>query len=228
MHAWNVDPKEAILIQESLRKKVRIEKLARPVKVIAGADVSLNLYEKDIYAGIIIFSYPDLTPLGHALVKSETSFPYIPGLLSFREIPALMECLEKLPVKPDLVMLDGQGIAHPRRLGIASHFGVLAGIPTIGCAKSRLYGRFITPKNVGEASDIVDPKTGEIIGKAVRSKVRANPLIISPGHMTDVEDALGIVNMTLRGYRLPEPTRQAHILVNRFRRGEVTAHDALQ
>jgi deoxyribonuclease V len=219
-HDWNVSPKEAVEIQKELKEKVDIRPLKKPIRTIAGADVSLNLYSKDIYVGIIVLSYPELEPLEYAVVKSETHFPYIPGLLSFREIPALIDCFEKLKVKPDLVMLDGQGIAHPRRLGVATHFGIVAGVPTIGCGKSRLYGEFVTPENPGSAVDIVDPKTSEVIGKAFKSKLRSNPLIISPGHLVSVEQSLEVVKTSLRGYRLPEPTRLAHNLTNAFRKGE--------
>lgn len=223
-HEWNVTPKEAIEIQKKLQSKLKITPLQKGIRTIAGADVSLNLYEETIYAGIIVLSYPDLVPITHAVLKSSTKFPYIPGLLSFREIPALMECFDKLKEKggmPDVIMVDGQGIAHPRLLGIAAHFGVLADIPTLGCAKSVLYGKFTIPEEVGAANPIIDPKTDEAIGTALKSKLRANPLIISPGHLMSVEDSLRITKSCLRGYRLPEPTRLAHELVNRFRRGEV-------
>ncbi len=224
MHSWNVTPKEAVEIQKELTNKVRIESLNKDIKTIAGADVSLNLYSTTIYAGIIVLSYPDLVPIAHAVVQSETKFPYIPGLLSFREIPALLECFEKLKIKnviPDVVMVDGQGIAHPRRLGIAAHFGVLSGIPTLGCAKSILYGKYDVPENVGDESPLLDPKIGERIGTVIKSKKRSNPLIISPGHKMSVEDSLEITKKCLKDYKLPEPTRLAHDLVNSFRRGEI-------
>ncbi len=224
MHSWNVTPKEAIEIQKELRDKVRITPLDKEIKTIAGADVSLNMFSTTIYAGIIVLSYPELKPIAHAVVQSETKFPYIPGLLSFREIPALLQCFDKLKSKgviPDVVMVDGQGIAHPRRLGIAAHLGALLNIPTLGCAKSVLYGKFDMPKEAGDQSQITDPKTGEVIGAALKSKARCNPLIISPGHMMSESDALRITKQSLRGYRLPEPTRFAHELVNKFRTGEI-------
>ena len=187
------------------------------------------MFEKDIYAGIIVLSFPDLVPIDRALVKSRTDFPYVPGLLSFREIPALMECFEQLKAKhaiPDVIMVDGQGIAHPRRLGIAAHFGLVAGVPTIGCAKSPLYGKYEDPiltRQVGDHAYIHDPKkpSDEIIGTALFSKKNSKPLIISPGNHVSVDEALDITRACLRGYRLPEPTRQAHNLVNAFRKSEV-------
>lgn len=179
------------------------------------------MFQKEIYAGVIVLSYPDLDVLDYSVVKSETSFPYISGLLSFREIPPLMECIEKLSVYPDVYMVDGQGIAHPRKFGIASHLGVLIGSPTIGCAKSRLYGKYEEPLEVGESKLILDPKTGEELGNAFKSKARAKPLIVSPGHLITIKESLEITRNVLSGYRLPEPTRQAHDLVNKFRRGEL-------
>ena len=220
-HEWNVTPAEAISIQKELQEKVLIKPLSKPIKVIAGVDVSLNMFEKDIYAGIILFSFPDLEVLEYALVKSKTSFPYISGLLSFREIPALLECYKKLTIKPDLIVVDGQGIAHPRRFGIASHLGVLLNVPTIGCAKSKLYGTYKEPKKVFGESEIVNPKTEEVIGVAFKSKKNSNPLIVSPGHLVTVHESIKIIKETLHGYKLPEPTRQAHLLVNKFRKREV-------
>lgn len=221
-HSWDVTPTEAVQLQYTLKEKVRIEPLKKSIRVIAGVDVSLNMFEKDIYAGVVLLSYPDMTVIGHSVVKGRTEFPYIPGLLSFREIPALLECFAKLPQLPDLVMVDGQGIAHPRHFGIASHLGVLLDAPTIGCGKSRLYGQFVEPIVPGESTAITDPKTGELLGMALKSKTRSNPLIISPGHKVSIAQALEIAKTCLRGYRLPEPTRQAHLLVNAFRKGEIT------
>lgn len=227
-HTWNVSPQEAVAIQKELRDRVDLsplgQTLTHPIRTIAGADVSLNRFETDIYAGIIVLSYPDLTPIAHSLVKSKTTFPYVPGLLSFREIPALMEAYEKLEHKPDVVMVDGQGVAHPRRLGIATHFGIVANVPTIGCAKSLLTGTFSEPGlEAGSRSPIYDRwnKT-EIIGTALRSKNKTNPLIISAGYKITQEEAVDTVLSCLRGYRLPEPTRLAHELTNKFRRGEIT------
>lgn len=216
---WDVSPKEAVAIQKELAESVRIEPLRTPLHTIAGADVSLNMFAKEIFAGIIVLSYPELVPLEYSVIKSETNFPYIPGLLSFREVPALLECYKNLKHKPDLIMVDGQGIAHPRRLGIAAHLGALLNVPTIGCAKSRLYGAYKEPHEVGEAEKIIDPKTGELLGYAYKSKARSNPLLISPGHKVSQHEALEIVQNSLREYRLPEPTRLAHKLVNSFRTG---------
>jgi deoxyribonuclease V len=232
MHQWNVSPKEAIELQKKLQSEVRIEPLKKGIKYIAGADISLNRFSPEIFAGIIVFTFPEFEVVEHALVESKTDFPYIPGLLSFREVPALLQVWEKLNIKPNILMVDGQGIAHPRKIGIASHIGVLLDIPTIGVAKSPLYGIFKKPgDNAGSLSYIYDSPKGEasrynreeVIGAALRSKERSKPLIISPGHKIDIEGSLDIVRQSLRGYRLPEPTRLAHQLVNQFRRGEILA-----
>ncbi len=221
IHSWDVTPAEAIRIQKALGERVDLSSLDSTVKIIAGADVSLERFGDELFAGIILLSYPDLRPLGHAVHKMKVTFPYIPGLLSFREIPGLMKCLEKLKVRPDLIMVDGQGIAHPRRLGIATHLGILSGIPTVGCAKSVLFGVHSEPRVVGDASPLADPVTRETLGYVYKSKEKSNPLFISPGHKVSVSDALNVVTGCLKGYRLPEPTRLAHLLVNAFREGEV-------
>jgi deoxyribonuclease V len=227
-HEWSVTPKEAIEIQNRLRTEVRIEPFGKKIRYIAGCDVSLNLYSTTIYAGFVVLSYPDMVMVDHAVVVDETRFPYVPGLLSFREIPALMKAWEKLQRKlkkdtrgvcPDIIMVDGQGIAHPRRLGIASHLGVMLDMPTIGCAKNVLTGIYEKPKNVGDASPLIDPKTNEMIGTILQSKARSKPLVISAGHKITQEESLEIIRTCLKGYKLPEPTRLAHITMNEYRKG---------
>lgn len=230
-HNWNVTPAEAIAIQKQLRDQVQVQPLGKKICFIAGADVSLNLFSKTIYAGIIVLSYPDLEIIDHALVKSETSFPYIPGLLSFREAPALLECWKKLKTKPDLVVVDGVGIAHPRRIGIASHFGILANIPTIGCSKNILTGEYEEPAIEAGSSSPIYARTPassttvdepqEIIGTAIRTKNKVKPVFVSPGHLISAEESAALILSCVRKHRLPEPTRQAHLLVNKFRTGEI-------
>ncbi|MET0262185.1 MAG: deoxyribonuclease V [Rariglobus sp.] len=218
-HAWDVPPKRAIEIQQQLRTQVRLQPLDREVRFIAGADVSMNLYSNVLYAGFAVMSWPDLAPVDHAVVEDVTKFPYVPGLLSFREIPALLKAWAKLTTKPDLVVVDGMGIAHPRRLGIASHLGVMLDVPALGCGKSILTGICREPDSrAGSQSPLTDRSTGEVIGMALRTKARANPVYISPGHLITLDESVAIVSACLRGYRLPEPTRRAHELVNDFRR----------
>ena len=219
-HEWKVSAKEAVVIQEDMRKEVKLVPLVKEIKYIAGCDVSMSLYSSTIYAGFVVMSYPDMRIVDHAVVKDETHFPYVPGLLSFREIPALLKAWELLKQKPDLVVVDGQGIAHPRRLGIASHLGVVLDIPTIGCGKSKLTGVFTPPKDVGETSVLLDPKTKEILGGVLLSKLRSNPLFISPGHLVTIPESIEIVKSCLQGYRLPEPTRMAHNIMNEYRKKE--------
>ncbi|MDB4984374.1 MAG: deoxyribonuclease [Patescibacteria group bacterium] len=224
-----MSPTEAVALQKKLREELRHISLPRKPKFIAGADVSLERFGTELFAGIIVLSYPSLEIVEHSCIKTPVTFPYVPGLLSFREIPGLLECWDALKTKPDVVVVDGHGIAHPRRLGIAAHFGLVADVPTIGCAKSRLYGEYDMPsEEPGSETEIIDPKTGEVIGIALRSKKKSNPLLISPGNLITLAESLSIIKTCLRGYRLPEPTRLAHNLVNAFRKNEISVHKLYQ
>lgn len=214
---------EAIQIQKELRRNVNTEKFKGKIKFIAGADVSFNKFEEDVYAGIIVLSYPELKIVDYSVIKSVAKFPYIPGLLSFREIPALLLDYQKLKTKPDLVMVDGQGICHPRRLGIATHFGLVVDLPTIGAAKSLLTGTFEPPEpKRGNFSYIYDRSSRtEKIGAAVITKNNVKPMIVSPGNKINLEQSIDLILKCALKHRMPEPTRQAHLLVNKFRRGEI-------
>jgi deoxyribonuclease V len=227
-HSWDVSPTEAIQIQQDLRSCVKIQTLTHPITAIAGADISFNKYSDEIYAGMVVLSFPKLELLEQVAVVTSVKFPYIPGLLSFREIPSLWQVWHKLKLKPDVVMFDGQGIAHPRRLGIASHFGVLSGCPTIGCAKSLLTGKYIEPGlGQGDYTPLMAPmrygQQMEKIGMVLRTKKNVKPVFVSPGHLVSFDDAREVVLQCVTKYRLPEPTRQAHILVNKIRKGEIEA-----
>lgn len=192
------------------------------IKTIAGADISLNLYSTTIYAGIIVLSFPQLLPVAYSLVKAETRFPYVPGFLAFREVPALVQVWEQMQLKPDVLVVDGHGIAHPRRMGIAAHFGAVTGQVSMGCAKNILCGKYAEPAiEKGSHSPIIDK--GEQIGYAFRSKAKTAPVYISPGHLLGMANSLDIIQRCTGKYRIPEPTRLAHKLVNRFRKGELTA-----
>ncbi len=212
----HLTPAQAIAYQHELRKQLNISKLDKPIRIIAGSDISFNKYSDIVYAGIVVFSYPDLKIIGQSTAISKTTFPYISGLLAFREVPALLEAWNKLDIKPDVLVLDGQGIAHERRLGIATHFGLIANTPTIGSAKSRLTGKY---KESGEEMFAQSPMydKGELIGVALRSKKKCNPIYISPGNMISMEQSVEIIKNCIHGYRIPEPTRQAHLLVNQVR-----------
>ncbi|EMR02209.1 deoxyribonuclease V [Cesiribacter andamanensis] len=213
---------EAVQLQQQLREQISLSPLTAPVRYLAGADISFNLYEDTVYAGIVVLELPGLTPVVHALAQCVAGFPYVPGLLSFREIPSLLQAWELLPLKPDALVVDGHGIAHPRRMGIASHFGLVTGCPSMGCAKKKLAGRYEEPAlEKGSISPLLHKK--EVIGWAFRSKTGTKPVFISLGNGMSGEDALSLTRRSLGKYRIPEPTRQAHLLVNRFRRGEVPA-----
>src|SRR5919202_4465343 len=159
LHDWSVTPKEAIELQKSLRERVRVEPLKRKIETVAGADISFNKFEPTVYAGLVVLRLPTLEVVEEVGVVSETRFPYVPGLLSFRETPSVLEAWAKLKTEPDAVMFDGQGIAHPRRVGIASHVGLLIKRPTFGCAKSVLVGKFEEPdEERGSWSPLIEPK----------------------------------------------------------------------
>jgi deoxyribonuclease V len=216
LHRWDLTPREAVEVQQRMRNMVRLRPLARPVGAIAGADISYNKFSETVFAGLVVLSLPDLRIVETAGVRSVAKFPYVPGLLSFREAPSLLEAWEKLKTKPDVLMFDGQGIAHPRRFGIACHVGVLLDWPTIGCAKSILVGRYgELGLEAGSRSPLVDK--GEQVGVALRTKSKVAPVYVSPGHLMDLDSAVDLVLRSTTKYRLPEPTRQAHLLVNRLR-----------
>ncbi len=222
-HAWNVTPKEAIEIQKQIRDQVRIEPLDKEVKLIAGCDISMSLYSTTFYGGFVVLSYPELELVDDAFVKETVTFPYIPGLLSFREIPSLLKAWDKLKTKPDLIAVDGVGIAHPRRIGIASHLGVLLDIPTIGCAKSVLTGVYEEPSQEAGSfnylRDRAHPK--EILGAAVRTKKNVKPMFISPGHKITVDESITLIQTCIKKHRMPEPTRYAHNVMNDYRKKDL-------
>lgn len=211
---------EATQVQRELRKKLDTGERALSLQTIGGADISLNLYSTTIYAGIILLSFPQLQPVAYSLVKAETHFPYVPGYLAFREVPALLDVWQQMSVKPDVLVVDGHGIAHPRRMGIAAHFGALTGQTSMGCAKKILFGKFADPDaTIGSATPIMDKE--EQIGYAFRSKSKTAPVYVSPGYDMGLENALEVIRQSTGKYRIPEPTRLAHKLVNRFRKGEL-------
>jgi deoxyribonuclease V len=219
LHDWNLTPGEAIEIQQRLRSLVKIEARTHEFKTIAGADISFNKFSETVYAGIVVLSFPGLQIVESVGVRSVARFPYVPGLLSFRETPSLLEAWDKLETMPDALMLDGQGIAHPRRFGIACHVGVLLDLPTIGCAKSILVGRHdeLDPE-AGSRAPLID--RGEQVGVALRTKKKVAPVYVSAGHLIDLDSAVDLVLKSTWKYRQPEPTRQAHLLVNRLRRAD--------
>jgi deoxyribonuclease V len=208
LHNWNLTPQEAMLVQAEMRQRLILRWEDRPVNTIGGVDVSIK--EEFTRAAIVILRYPALTPLESTVADTPLSFPYIPGLLAFREGPAVLAAWHELKNKPDLLMFDGQGIAHPRGVGIASHMGLWLERPTIGVAKSRLYGLHTeVGARRGDRADLLDKNTN-VIGTVLRTREKTNVLYISPGHLIDVEHATQFVSHCVAGYRLPEPTRWAH------------------
>lgn len=213
---WNLSPKEAVAEQQRLRSLVRVEPLTRFVQTIGGADISFNKFSETVYAGIVVLDLNSLQIVETAGVRSVAKFPYVPGLLSFRETPSLLEAWAQLKTKPDVLMLDGQGLAHPRRCGIACHIGVLLDLPTIGCAKSILVGKHgELAAAAGSQAPLID--RGEQVGVALRTKMNVAPVYVSAGHLIDLPGAVDLVLRSTTKYRQPEPTRQAHLLVNRLR-----------
>lgn len=207
-HSWDVSVEEAREIQSNLRQHVIKTNSFEPseIKSVAGIDVSLK---DEGQAAVVVLSFPDLKLLDRAIATRKLTFPYVPGLLSFREVPLVLDAVARLKVRPDLLMVDGQGYAHPRRFGIACHLGLFLDLPSIGCAKSVLTGHFDNlGLNPGDQSPLIH--RGETIGMALRSKLRTNPLIISIGHKIDLPTSVDFVIKCLRGYRLPETTRAAH------------------
>jgi deoxyribonuclease V len=217
LHGWDLTPREAIELQRKLAGRVVLEDcLPRAPELVAGVDVSYRRHGALFFAAVVVLHLPDLEPVAEVSAAGRVSFPYIPGLLSFRELPVLLEAFRHLPFSPDLVMVDGQGIAHPRRLGLASHLGLWLDLPTIGCAKSRLCGDHLPAGDRrGQQTPLWD--RGERIGAVVTTRDRVKPLFVSPGHKIDAERAVALVLACGGRYRLPEPTRQAHLFSNRQR-----------
>jgi deoxyribonuclease V len=216
LHAWNLGPKEAVALQREFADRVVRRGLRQRFRLVAGADVSYARFSKTLYAGVVVLQMPELHVVESQSVVCEASFPYVPGLLSFREAPAVLEAFGRLRSEPDVVILDGQGFAHPRRFGLACHLGLWLDRATIGCAKSLLIGEYNDlGDEVGAQAALKDK--GEVIGTALRTRSRCKPVFVSVGHRIGLPSAVGVILSTCRGYRLPEPTRQAHLLVNSLR-----------
>lgn len=212
-HAWDVSPSEAIEIQRRLRPLLVVEDRFDKIEIIAGVDVGFEDQGQTTRAAVVSLSFPGLRTLGSAVSRRPTQFPYIPGLLSFREIPAVMQALKLLSGTPDMLLVDGQGIAHPRRLGIAAHLGLLTDIPSIGVGKSRLCGTHAqVPDEKGAWVSLKDGD--EIIGAVVRSRQGVKPIYVSPGHRVGLESAIHYVMAAVTRYKLPETTRAADRLAS--------------
>ena len=209
LHAWDVSPSAAIAIQQRLRHQIRQEWEPATLKVQRVAGIDVGIKEGMARAAVVVLSYPALQPLDVALAEEPVSFPYVPGLLTFREGPVVLAALAHLRVEPDLLIFDGQGVAHPRRLGIAAHIGSLVDRPSIGCAKSRLWGKHQEPGS--KKGDYALLRDGQkVIGAVVRTRTAVKPVYVSVGHRVDLARAIEYVLGCCTRFRLPETTRLAH------------------
>lgn len=212
-HPWDLDPAEAIALQQELRKHIITEDRLNGVQRVAGVDVGFEDDFSITRAAVVVLRYPELALVEKAIACRPTSFPYVPGLLSFREIPAVLEALERLTTLPDLLICDGQGIAHPRRMGIAAHLGLITDIPAIGVGKKRLCGAYgKAPERKGEWTPLRDRH--EVIGAVLRTREGVKPVFVSPGHRISLETAISYVMGCVTRYRLPETTRLADRLAS--------------
>jgi len=218
LHRWNLGYAEAVAVQEQVCEMVELRPLSlRRIRTVAGSDLAVSKTLDRLVAAVVVMTFPGLEVVETQTVSTPLVFPYIPGLLSFREIPALIECLERVRTPFDVMLCDAHGMAHPRGLGLASHLGVLIDKPTIGCAKSRLIGEHDDP-GISRGDYAALMHKGKRIGSVVRTRDRINPLFISPGHLTDHPSARRITLACLTRYRLPEPTRLAHIAAGKAKR----------
>ncbi len=218
LHSWQVSTAEAKEIQQHLSESVVPHSALRPeeIRTVAAADISFTRYGKTLYAAVVIFSFPGLELLAVRTGRAAVTFPYVPGYLSFREVPVLLKIFEKIP-KPDILLCDGQGIAHPRKLGLASHLGVFLDMPTVGCAKSVLVGEYQEPgSGRGDASPLI--YQNRTVGLALRTRKKVKPVYVSIGHKISLADAAEVVLRCSPRYRIPEPLRVAHQKVNEVRR----------
>lgn len=214
-HRWDVSPADAVALQHQLVTEIIYDQPLplSELRYVAGVDVSVK--ENESQAAVVVLSYPELQVVETVLARQPTPFPYIPGLLSFREGPALVEAFEKLQIVPDVFVFDGMGRAHPRRMGIAAHMGLWLQKPTIGCGKTHLTGKYTEPDAPkGSYSNLTD--RGEVIGVVLRTKDKVKPVYISPGHLIDLPSSIEIIMVCTSKYRLPDPIRAAHNAAGKF------------
>ena len=222
LHPWSKDTGQAKKLQQVLAEQVAL--VSAPVskfQLVAGADVSSTRFGPRLYAAVVIWRLSDAQVVEEAFAQGEADFPYIPGLLSFRELPVVLEAFRRLTSIPDAVLADGQGLAHPRFLGLACHLGLWLNLPTVGCAKTRLVGEAPEPgPNRGDREPLL--YSDRIVGAVLRTRTRCRPLYVSPGNLINLESSLQLVLACTHKARLPEPTRLAHLAVNSFRRNNET------
>jgi deoxyribonuclease V len=210
-------------LQENLRERVEREDRFEALQFVAGADLAFDPATDLAFAGVIVYEFPQLREVERRMARRRLRFPYVPGLLSFREGPVLLAAFEQLRTKPDLILVDGHGIAHPRRFGIACHLGLLLDAPTIGCAKSILVGEALEPGvRAGSTAPLVDKN--ETVGAVLRTRDRVKPIYVTTGHRVSLESAVQIVARCLDGFRIPKPTREADHFVRDLRRAYQERH----
>ena len=217
MHNWNITSKEAVEIQKSLAKKVSFHKLPENISTIAGYDISYHYKSEKMVAGMVVLEYPSLKEIDKYFYTNKISFPYISGLLSFREAPIVLELIQEHSLQVDVNIFDGHGIAHPRGIGLASHIGVLLNIVSIGCAKSKLVGNYDLPKGTKGSNTDLTYKS-KVVGKVLRTKDNVKPVFISVGNRVMLKELPQFVLSCTTKYRIPEPTRLAHNAVTEYKR----------
>jgi len=247
LHPWNLSPSEAVALQEELRRLLVTCRIPRDIRLVAGADVSYARGSDRLFAAVVVMDLANMESVEEAWVIQQARYPYVPGLLSFREAPAVLEAFGRLRRRPQAAIFDGQGRAHPRGMGLAAHLGLWLDLPTVGCAKSRLVGQadepgpnpgdraplrvvFRTARRRGPAKPRQDiretrgrpspssgGKSGRIVGAVLRTRRGVKPVFVSAGHLSNLPDAVWLVLRCCAGFRLPEPVRRAHALVNRLR-----------
>ena len=217
IHSWSLDYRRAAALQDQLKERIVLFGSGEGIRLVAGADVSYEKWGDLFYAAVVVMDIETFEVIDSAHHVSRVGFPYIPGLLSFREGPIVLSAFEKLSTVPQAAIFDGQGIAHPRRFGLAAHMGLLLGIPSAGCAKTRLVGEHGEVKSErGSSAPLIH--NNETVGYVVRTKEETRPVFVSPGNLISCEGAVGLVLSATGRYRIPEPIRAAHILVNRLRK----------
>lgn len=224
-HPWRLSPARAVAVQRRLAARVRVEPPPGPWRLVAGLDAAFSDDEQFCLAAAVVWDRREGRVVAVATARRPVHFPYVPGLLSFREAPALLAALRRLECAPEVLLCDGQGLAHPRRFGIACHLGVLCDLPAVGCAKSRLVGEHtVLPAAAGARADLV--LEGEVVGAVVRTRAGVRPVYVSVGHRCDLESAVALVLTCAQGRRLPEPTRLADRCVAALKRGQPLASAA--
>jgi len=218
LHSWNVSVEQAIRIQEAFKERIILKRTFSKVRTIGGGDVAYSSKGNLLFGAIVVLSFPDMEILQTALTVGKISFPYISGLLSFREGPMLVKAFQRLKLKPDVMIYDGQGIAHPRGMGLASHMGLWLNIPSIGCAKTPLLDEFISPGPL-KGSFAWIRKEGRKVGAVLRTKENVKPLFVSSGHLIDLSTSIQLILECCEGYRFPEPLRKAHQLSRKMLHG---------